>query len=333
MGHIGVKGLGRAVEGLQYSDDSAETCEVCARANIKRTPFPSRSTTRANEILERIHSDICGPLPQAYGDFKYFLLILDECSSWGVVYLMKKRSETPKKVITYKTTFEKIHKTKLRKIRVDNAPEYVDGELRKFCDDEGILYERTVPEAPQQNGKSECHNYTYERMARAMLLDADLHDYFWPFAVSAAVYLKNRVPHSALPPNTTLFERWHGCKPNLRNICPFGAWCTARIVNPQLGKFEPRGETGHFLGYAPESKGYIFWHLASRTAKVRRDLVFHGPPSPTFGQGGADLAIYMPLWSARPEDVIILDTEDPQATKSLLSDKMYRSSMLYANPS
>jgi hypothetical protein len=116
MGHIGIKGLGRAVEGLQYSDDSAEMCEVCARANIKRSPFPSRSKTRAKDILERVHSDICGPFPHAYGEFKYSLVILDEYSSFRVVYHMKKRSETPKKVITYKMAYEKMHKTKLRRI-------------------------------------------------------------------------------------------------------------------------------------------------------------------------------------------------------------------------
>jgi hypothetical protein len=65
----------------------------------------------------------------------------------------------------------------------------VEGDLRKYCDDKGIKYERTVPEAPQQNGKSERHNYMYERMAWAMLLNADLHDFFWLFAIMAAVHL------------------------------------------------------------------------------------------------------------------------------------------------
>jgi hypothetical protein len=216
----------------------------------------------------------------------------------------------------------------------------VDGELRKYCDDEGILYERTVPKAPQQNGKLERHNYTYERMARAMLLDADLHDYFWPFAMSAVVYLKNRIPHSALPLNVTPFERWHRRKPNLGNVRPFGAHCTARIVNPQLGKFEPRGELGHFLGYTPESKGYVFWHTASQTAKIRRDLVFHGPPSPMIGQGGVDLTVYAPLWTTCLEDITTLgitETNDSQATEIQVTEnsqnKMYQSSMLCAKPS
>jgi hypothetical protein len=304
MGHIGVKGLGNAVEGLKYSDEVSDNCEVCARANIKRTPFPKRSKSHANEILERVHSDICGPFPNGYGGFKYFLTTLDDYSSWGTVHLMRKRSETPQKMATFKACAEKSHNAKLRILRVDNAPEYVEGELRKYCDQEGITYEKTVPEAPQQNGKSERFNYTYEAMARAMLLDANLHDFFWPFAILTAAYIKNRVPHATLPPHTTPYQRWYGHKPNIDHLRPFGAHCTARIVNQKLGKLEPRGETGRFLGYATESKGYLFWHTASRTVKVRRDLTFHGPPSHTIGQGGVDLTVYAPLWSGHANDEI-----------------------------
>ena len=132
-----------------------------------------------------------------------------------------------------------MHGEKIVFFRVDNAPEYVEGDLRKFCDEEGIQYERTVPEAPQQNGKSERHNYTYERMARAMLIDGDLHIFFWPFAVVTAVYIKARVPHAALPKHTTPYERWYGRQPSIAHFRPFGSHCTARIVNPKLGKLDP----------------------------------------------------------------------------------------------
>jgi len=263
MGHVGVKGLGNAVDGLKYSDETSETCEVCARANIKRTPFPKKSKSTAVNILGRIHSDICGPLPKGYGGFRYFLTIIDDHSSWGTIHLMVKRSETAQRVVTFTRSAESQHGTKLQILHVDNAPEYVSGELRRYCDEEGIKYERTVPEAPQQNGKAERYNYTYETLARAMLLDADLHEFFWPFAVLAAAHIKNRVPHAALPPHTTPYEKWFGHRPNIDHLRPFGAHCTARIVNPTLGKFESRGETGRFLGYAEESKGYLFWHSAS----------------------------------------------------------------------
>jgi Integrase core domain. len=320
MGHIGVKGLKHAVEGLKFSDKASGPCDICARANIKKSPFPLKSETHATEILERVHSDVCGPFSRGYGGFRYFITLLDDYTSWGVVYFMKKKSETPQNVILYVKSYERIHKTKIRILRVDNAPEYVEGFLRQFCEQEGITYERTVPEAHQQNGKAERHNLTYETMARAMLLDADLHDWFWPFAVLCAVYIKNRVPHSALPTNVTPFERWVLHKPNISHMRPFGSHCTSRVVNEKFKKLELRGETGRFLGYAPESKGYLFWHTASRTVKIRRDLVFHGPPSPTIGQGGVDLSIFPPFWPSTD-----VDDEDQDKTKIPSADTMISS--------
>jgi hypothetical protein len=298
MGHIGVKGLGRTVRGLQYSDKTSPTCEICARANIKRTPFPMKSLSKASRILYRIHSDICGPLPIGYGQFRYFILFIDEWSCYVFIFLMKKHSEAVTHFKHFKQVAERMHGEKICFFRVDNAPEFVEGELRKFCEEEGIQYEQMVPESPQQNGKSERHNYTFERMIRAMLLDANLHDYFWIFAALVAVHIKNRVPHSALPPDITPFERWLKHKPSIAHLRPFGAYCTSRLVNPDnLTKFEPRGEHGRFLGYAADAKGYLFWHTESRSVKVRRDLTFHNPPKPTLGHGRVDYSAYTPLWN------------------------------------
>ena len=136
-------------------------------------------------------------------------------------------------------------------------------------------------------------------MARAMLLDADLSSFFWPFAITTAVYLKNRLPHSALPSHVTPYERWFGSKPDLSHLRPFGAFCSSRIVNTPTSKLQPRGEAGRLLGYALESKAYLFWHTATRSVKVRRDLAFHGPPSPRIGQRGVELDVYQDIWNSK----------------------------------
>ncbi|TDL16327.1 hypothetical protein BD410DRAFT_707142, partial [Rickenella mellea] len=57
----------------------------------------------------------------------------------------------------------------------------------------------------------------------AMLVDADLKDWFWPFAIQASVHIKNHVPSTALPPNSTPFEMWFGYKPNLSHLQIFGS--------------------------------------------------------------------------------------------------------------
>jgi hypothetical protein len=298
MGHIGVKGLHSAVDGLPLDDSTHDSCEICARANIRRSPFPKQSLHRATHILDRVHCDICGPLPLGYGNFTYYILFVDCYSRFITLFLMKTRSEALSLFIQFQTTAENFSGERIKLLRVDNAPELVQGQMESHCKSHGIHYEKTVPDSPPQNGVAERTNLTICSMARAMLLDANLRDYFWPFAVLAATHIKQRVPHSSLPSGVTPFSLWFHHRPNLSHLRPFGTKCTARIVTSHLSKFQPRGETGRFLGYARDAKGYLIWvttpHTAGGTLKVRRDVVFHDFPSKT--PSPAPPLEYLHLW-------------------------------------
>jgi hypothetical protein len=68
---------------------------------------------------------------------------------------------------------------------------------------------------------------------------------------------------------------WYGRKPDISHFRIFGSPVTSRIVNHHLNKIENRGESGIFLGYAPDSKGYIVWFPSKRQFRIRRDVIFH----------------------------------------------------------
>ena len=52
------------------------------------------SPNRAKEVLEVIHSDICGPMQTAtFSAKRYFVTFIDEKSHYCVTYLLKKKSE------------------------------------------------------------------------------------------------------------------------------------------------------------------------------------------------------------------------------------------------
>jgi hypothetical protein len=282
VGHIGVKGLRNAVTGIIWDDSDIPNCRICALANIKRLPFPKSSNTRADRPLFRIHMDICGPFPLGYGGFRYFVLFIDDHSRFIVIYFLKKRSDCLQYFIEYKTAVENYLGVKIAVLRIDNAPEFIHGAFEVFCKENGIIYEKTVPDASQQNGVAERHNQTVETMIRAMLLDGDLSHFFWPLAAQASVHIKNRVPHSALKdPTTTPFEQWFKRKPDLSHLRPFGCLVTSRKTNSDdLCKLDPRGEEGRFVGYARDAKGYLIWFPASRAIRVRRDVKFHNVPTP-----------------------------------------------------
>ena len=298
MGHIGIKGLHSATDSAPSNNSDHPPCEVCARANIRRSPFPKLATHRATRLLQQIHCDICGPLPPSYGNFQYYILFIDCYSRFISLFLMKNRSEALSLFIQFKTTAEKFTGENIKLLRVDNAPELIQGQMQNYCKTQGIIYEKTVPDSPPQNGVAECTNLTICSMARAMLIDANLRDYFWPFAVLTAVHIKQRIPHSSLPTNVTPFQLWFQHCPNLSHLRPFGAKCTTRIITNHQSKFEPRGESGRFVGYAKDSKGYLIWVTNQDnhggTLKVRRDIIFHNLPVQTASPN--ILPDYLPLW-------------------------------------
>lgn len=281
MGHIGVKGLLSSAEGLSFDDSSYGSCPVCAKANIARHPFPAKASHRASRLLERIHSDICGPLPPCYGSYRYFILFICCYSRYIFLYFMKSRDEAPRLFAEFRAQAENFSQQKVAILRVDNAPELTKGALEAQCKHAGITYEKTVPDSPSQNGVAERCNRTLVSMARALLIDAALSEWFWPFAIQAATHIKNRVPHSSLPTNISPFQLWYNYKPNLSHLRIFGAPCTSRLLSTPATKFSPRGESGRHLGYAKDARGYLIWVPGPNghggSVKIRRDVTFHDP--------------------------------------------------------
>ena len=61
---------------------------------MAKKPFTKKGK-RAKELLELIHSDVCGPLStQARGRFSYFVIFIDDVSRYGYIYLIRHKSET-----------------------------------------------------------------------------------------------------------------------------------------------------------------------------------------------------------------------------------------------
>ena len=73
---------------------------------MTKTPF-SRTMERANDLLEIIHTDVCGPMSvEARGGYHYFLTFTDDLSRYGYIYLMKHKSETFEKFKEFQSEVE-----------------------------------------------------------------------------------------------------------------------------------------------------------------------------------------------------------------------------------
>jgi hypothetical protein len=80
---------------------------------------------------------------------------------------------------------------KLRILRLDNGGEYVNNNFSTFFQRNGILYELSCSQTPQQNRVAEQKNRHILETARALLFGAQVPSRHWDDNVTTAVYLLN----------------------------------------------------------------------------------------------------------------------------------------------
>ena len=97
MGHIGstaLKQLPQATQGVKgfneeaFNDIPCDTCiQAKASANISRA-----KPKRASEYLEKVYSDICGPIsPETWSKSRYFASYIDDSTRWAEISLLRSK--------------------------------------------------------------------------------------------------------------------------------------------------------------------------------------------------------------------------------------------------
>lgn len=128
-------------------------CEICILGKQVRTPFPKSSENKSENVLDRIHSDVCGPMRiLSIGGAKYFVTFIDEKSRWVEVRFLKSKGDVKQEFLKFKANVETQQERKVKVLRTDNGLEYCGKEFTETLDLVGISRERTVDYTPQQNG-------------------------------------------------------------------------------------------------------------------------------------------------------------------------------------
>ena len=69
-------------------------------------PFKAKGY-RAKEVLELVHTDLCGPIStKARGGYEYFVTFINDYSRYGYLYLMHHKFETFEKFKEFKAEVE-----------------------------------------------------------------------------------------------------------------------------------------------------------------------------------------------------------------------------------
>lgn len=247
-------------------------CETCLISKCLRLPFKA-SNRKSTKPLQLIHTDLSGIVRISNsGQYRYFLIFIDDYSRFCTVFLLSRKFQVFEAFKEYKSWIELKTGHKIVTLRSDNGTEYVNDIFNDYLKQNGIEHQLTNIYTPQQNGVAERMNRTIEEMARSMLKDAKLRLNHWPYAVMAAVYVRNRVLCSSIKYHVP-FELFYNRRVNFNVLKQFGSKVIVR--QPNVSKtFDDRGQHGVFLGYPLNKKGYYVYLPDQQSIITSRDVYF-----------------------------------------------------------
>jgi len=216
------------------------------------------------------------------------------------IYPIKKRSEVYETYQKFKAEYGTP-----RIIRTDG--EYIKKIWRQELMKEGIKHEMTCPYTSEQNADLESSWRTLQQLTRANIKQSGLPKSFWNHAATYSAQQMNAWPISKpknlsqqqstssntpkTPPNainstnvkqnatrtyTTPFEIFHGAKPRVELLHPFG--CTAYVHVMKEDRDDPklsyRAKEGVFLGSSRKRKGFKIYIPSSNQTITSRNVTF-----------------------------------------------------------
>lgn len=203
---------------LPYVDIICETCQQGKQARFSFSPSISQTT----DILQVIHSDVCGPIKKpSFNGARYFVIFTDDYSRKLWVSLIKTKDRVIDEFKKFKNRIENQTRKKSITLRTDNGTEYMSTAFQQLLIDSSIHHELTQYYTPQSNGVSERKNRSIVEMARCLCFQHNIPSYLWSEAIKTATYIINRVPTRVLT-NMTPKEAFSGMKPDLSQLRTFG---------------------------------------------------------------------------------------------------------------
>ena len=99
--------------------ESLDTCEPCLMGKMTKTLF-SGTMERATDLLEIIHTDVCGPTSvETHSGYHYFLTFIDDLRRYEYIYLIKHKSEMFEKFKEFQSVVENHRNKKIKFLRSD----------------------------------------------------------------------------------------------------------------------------------------------------------------------------------------------------------------------
>jgi hypothetical protein len=127
-------------------------------------------------------------------------LIINDASYYITIAFLKMKDQATQIVKNY-LTYLKMHNKPPHMICTDGGHEFLNNQLRSWCQSEGVKMQTTAPYSPLQNGIAEHMNCTLVELVHAMLITSELPKFLWKHAIAHAAYLQNRSYTKAIKNN------------------------------------------------------------------------------------------------------------------------------------
>ncbi|GJZ81343.1 putative RNA-directed DNA polymerase [Tanacetum coccineum] len=240
LGHMSEKGMSilskkNVLSGVH--DINLKKCSYSLAEKQTRLAFKSHYPFRMENILDLVHSDVCGPMKtKTLGGCSYFVTFIDDHSRKVWVYTLKTKDQVLDVFKQFHALVERQTRKKLKCIRTDNGGEYI-GPFDAYCREHGIQHQKTPPKTPQLNGLAERMNRTLVERVRCLLSHAGLPASFLGEALNMAIHVINLTPFVPLHfdvPNRV----WSGKDVSYRHLRVFGCKASVHIPKDERSKLD-----------------------------------------------------------------------------------------------
>ncbi|PLW30746.1 hypothetical protein PCANC_27795, partial [Puccinia coronata f. sp. avenae] len=225
---------------------TARNCEVCIQCKLKRTPHINPLPT-ADRPFKTLHMDVLQISPPSKTSLKYVLVIIDDYSRFNRIYLMKNKSDSESKILSF---------------------------INEIVNKTGITVEAGPADSPQTNGLAERFNQTLLVKMRCLLAQSSVPINHWDEAAKYASTLINILPSKALnwsSPVNVLAELNLLIEPvrDINKMVPFGL--KVYVSHRPPSKISNPSRPLICLGYEPNSDALRFFDPTCQHVVISRD--------------------------------------------------------------
>ena len=281
LGHIGIEPLIRILKSLDIKVNKEEidefklnNCPICQHSKSRKIINKVSRNIKEFKVLDRIYSDIGGPIAKSYDNYRYYITFLDRASKYLAVTLLKTKDEAHHAFNNFKALVENQNGNgkRIKELFTDQGTEYTNKRFQISLNEYGIIHSVTPAHTQEPRGAIERINLTLLNKVRTLLLTSKAPTYLWGEALLTAVYLYNRTPHSSLGFKTP-YELYHGIKPSYNNIKTWGSIVYYSDNKPGKPKLQNRKRKAVLVGYGENNYIYKVWDIELRKALFTRDVV------------------------------------------------------------